>query len=377
MIYMFLDKWFANNKRSFFITLAFLVLSAILIITMFWRNSITIKIDQLALFENPSAAAKEVDIAKKGTRLSIVNEKHGWYQLRREDNEETGWVPSWIVNDQDKFQDKKVTRLSQATIVLDAGHGGSDPGSIAVVGRDKDPDYQEKTYTLKMINAIKRELEKTGARVILTRTDDTFINIHQIPELAIKNSADAFISVHFDSTEPQAPIKKPKSSSSQNSSTSQIEGALQSADIAPADDAVTSEATEEQESESSDSSNSSEISSEEEEEEYIPVIPASGFETFYYHDNGSRELSDALCDALDGIGLSNRGSNEAEYVVIKENSRPATLLELGFINNGSDFELIQSDKFRNDVAKKIRKGLTNYFDNVAPKLNYSAVQNSK
>ncbi len=74
------------------------------------------------------------------------------------------------------------------TIVLDPGHGGKDRGTSA----------HEKTYALDVAQRVKKMLEATGYRVVLTRDDDTFIELPQRAAIANAARADLFVSIHFN-----------------------------------------------------------------------------------------------------------------------------------------------------------------------------------
>ena len=76
------------------------------------------------------------------------------------------------------------------TIVLDAGHGGKDPGNTKL-------KLSEKTLTLDLVRRTRKLLEKEGFRVVLTREDDSFVAVPQRAMLANLAKADAFVSVHF------------------------------------------------------------------------------------------------------------------------------------------------------------------------------------
>ena len=80
------------------------------------------------------------------------------------------------------------------TIVLDAGHGGVDPGAIGATGT------HEKDITLAMVREVRRQLEQSGRfRVQMTRDDDVFIRLRDRIAIARQHSADLFISIHADS----------------------------------------------------------------------------------------------------------------------------------------------------------------------------------
>lgn len=82
--------------------------------------------------------------------------------------------------------------LINKLIVIDPGHGGSDPG--AVVGNVK-----EKDLNLDIALKLKNLLELNGAKVVMTREDDTFVNLYARAGIANEINADLFISIHHNS----------------------------------------------------------------------------------------------------------------------------------------------------------------------------------
>ncbi len=84
---------------------------------------------------------------------------------------------------------------SRPLVVIDAGHGGKDPG--AGVGQ-----LREKELVLRLALALRDELlRRGGVRVALTRDDDRYILLPVRPDIARRLQADLFISIHADSTE--------------------------------------------------------------------------------------------------------------------------------------------------------------------------------
>jgi N-acetylmuramoyl-L-alanine amidase len=82
-------------------------------------------------------------------------------------------------------------------VVIDAGHGGHDPGAISPHG-----GQQEKDVTLAIAKSVRDEMLKSGrVRVALTRDNDKFIVLQDRYQLARKLNADLFISIHADSAE--------------------------------------------------------------------------------------------------------------------------------------------------------------------------------
>lgn len=87
-------------------------------------------------------------------------------------------------------------KLSDKTIVLDAGHGGNDPGAHG-------GGMKEKELNLMIVESVKDALEKAGAKVILTRYDDRFIPLALRPAVADNSGADMFVSVHCNALFPE------------------------------------------------------------------------------------------------------------------------------------------------------------------------------
>ncbi|WP_372946315.1 N-acetylmuramoyl-L-alanine amidase [Muriicola sp.] len=87
-----------------------------------------------------------------------------------------------------------VTRGDEGfVVVLDAGHGGHDPGNLG-------NGYMEKNIALNIVLKIGEELKKTpGVKVVYTRDDDSFVDLFVRGEIANKADADLFVSVHCDS----------------------------------------------------------------------------------------------------------------------------------------------------------------------------------
>lgn len=82
---------------------------------------------------------------------------------------------------------------SRPLVVIDAGHGGHDPGAIG-------EGFEEKNLALGLAKALRYELLREGGiRVALTRSDDTFLVLQERAEIARQLGADLFLSIHADS----------------------------------------------------------------------------------------------------------------------------------------------------------------------------------
>lgn len=89
-------------------------------------------------------------------------------------------------------------------IVLDAGHGGSEPGAISPDG------LAEKIVNLGVVAQAKEALEAAGVTVVATRTADYDVSLQSRAEIAKSLSPEAFVSVHHNA-EPDGPSPKPGS----------------------------------------------------------------------------------------------------------------------------------------------------------------------
>jgi N-acetylmuramoyl-L-alanine amidase len=87
------------------------------------------------------------------------------------------------------------------TVVIDPGHGGSDPGITVASGDAEQPALLEKDVTLQLANLLKTSLiRRLGVRVILTREGDDFVSSEHRTTIANSNRADVFLSLHVNNT---------------------------------------------------------------------------------------------------------------------------------------------------------------------------------
>lgn len=87
-----------------------------------------------------------------------------------------------------------------------------------------------------------------------------------------------------------------------------------------------------------------------------------GFTT-YYTKSAQQSFAQSINDGLAGsVDLYNRGTQPANYLVLRENQLPAVLIELGFLSNSSEERVLTSSYFREQASQGIYKGLLQYFD---------------
>lgn len=135
--------------------------------------------------------------ANKGDSFEIISLNNDWYGIRLP-NGEKGFVAGWIVTVEGSAP--AVTKpgaekhLNNKTIVLDPGHGGRDNGTTGARGS------REKDITIRTAQLLAEKLRAAGANVIMTRSGDTYLPLPSRVGISHHHNADAFISIHYDST---------------------------------------------------------------------------------------------------------------------------------------------------------------------------------
>lgn len=124
--------------------------------------------------------------------IDVMGKGHAKQQKpERQGKQET---PQTVVKEE-KPAIAKQPGLKIGKIVLDAGHGGHDPGAIGKKG------LQEKDVTLKIVKGLKHSIEKElDTQVVLTRDDDTFVELPERTAIANTKNADIFVSVHVNAS---------------------------------------------------------------------------------------------------------------------------------------------------------------------------------
>ncbi|KRM96382.1 N-acetylmuramoyl-L-alanine amidase [Liquorilactobacillus aquaticus DSM 21051] len=181
-----------KKKRSNLI-LGFLVLLLTIILiyrTTSYFKQVVVETSSAELKKGPGIEYKKIVSIKKKARLTIIRTKYHWSYVKTSDNR-LGWVADWAINPQ---KIHKIDSLSDATIVLDPGHGGNDSGALSSAGK------MEKKYTLIIAKKVARKLQEQGTKVYLTRQKDVYATLKSRSDLSNTVHADAFISFHFDSS---------------------------------------------------------------------------------------------------------------------------------------------------------------------------------
>lgn len=147
--------------------------------------------------KGPDTGTAVIYRANQGDSFEVISVKNDWYEIKLP-NGASGFVAGWIVSSVgsapqiEKPGAEKHTK--NRTIVIDPGHGGRDNGTTGVRGT------LEKNLTLKTAQLLYDKLKASGTNVVLTRNNDSYISLASRVSTAHYQGADAFISLHYDST---------------------------------------------------------------------------------------------------------------------------------------------------------------------------------
>lgn len=161
------------------------------------QDSVVVLQDNVNVRSGPTLQDGVIEVANAGAVYAFQNNIGDFVEVLT-NNGETGYIANWLVESSVATMTQTrvpaiTTTLSEATIVIDPGHGGADPGAIG--------DYMyEKQATVDTAAIIAQKLESVGANVILTRTGDESISLEERAYLSNSYGADLFISIHYDST---------------------------------------------------------------------------------------------------------------------------------------------------------------------------------
>lgn len=151
-----------------------------------------------------------IHTAGPGERFQYIESVGSWFHIRINENL-TGYVADSVatlstvetqaesVASQDLTGSqyaRSISNISEATIVIDAGHGGRDSGAVSA-----DNSIFEKDITLSTAILLRNRLQDAGANVILSRSSDEFVSLDDRVITGHNYQADLFISLHYDAIE--------------------------------------------------------------------------------------------------------------------------------------------------------------------------------
>ncbi|MFN3402906.1 MAG: N-acetylmuramoyl-L-alanine amidase [Cytophagaceae bacterium] len=221
------------------------------------------------------------------------------------------------------------------TIVIDAGHGGKDPGCLKNKAFEKDIALD---IALKVGEMIKENLP--DVKVIYTRKDDRFIELHDRAGIANKNHADLFISIHVNSG--------PDVMQGTETYCMGLHKTEQNLEIAQRE-------------------NSSILMEKDYSTKYNGFDPNSpqSYILFSLYQNAFLNNSMNLAEKIETefkttANRPSRGVKQAGFLVLWKTSMPSVLVETGFITNSDDFKYLNSETGRFDTAWGIYSAVEDY-----------------
>jgi N-acetylmuramoyl-L-alanine amidase len=219
-------------------------------------------------------------------------------------------------------------------VVIDAGHGGHDPGSLSEDGKKR-----EKDIALAIARAIRDELASSGrVRVALTRNDDRFLVLGERREIARRLKADLFISVHADS----APNKEARGATIYT--LSEVASDRVAAQLAAKENKA-------------DILNGVDLGGENNDVSSI-LIDLAQRETMNVSSGFAALLQREMAPMVDFRTTFHRF---AGLIVLKAPDVPSVLLETGYISNPDDLELLLSPEYHHKIAVGVRKAVETHF----------------
>ncbi|UOR11347.1 N-acetylmuramoyl-L-alanine amidase [Halobacillus amylolyticus] len=155
-------------------------------------QQMTVAVDAAHIRTGPGTGYDSLGLAYRGDFFPMIEKTNGWVHVRLSDGS-TGWIAGWLGTNH-STPPSGSSALEGITIVLDAGHGGYDPGAIGYFG-----EY-EKNLTLPTAHTISDQLQQAGATVVMTRSGDQYLPLEQRVNISHASNTDAFISVHYNSS---------------------------------------------------------------------------------------------------------------------------------------------------------------------------------
>lgn len=224
-------------------------------------------------------------------------------------------------------------------VVLDAGHGGKDPGNL---GTGK-YNTTEKHVALNVVKLVGKYIKEAypDVKVIYTREDDRFIELRERCEIANRNKADLFISVHCNANENHSP----------HGSETYVMGLHKT----------------EANMRVAQKENASILMEDKHELKYDGYDPKDPDSQIYLSLRQNAYLDHSLLySALvqkqfkERVGRPDRGVKQAGFLVISYTTMPAVLVELGFLTNEQEERFLQSAEGQDYMASAIYRAFKEY-----------------
>ncbi|MCD4812421.1 N-acetylmuramoyl-L-alanine amidase [bacterium] len=215
---------------------------------------------------------------------------------------------------------QKTSKKTPPIIVVDAGHGGRDPGAI---GPSR---LKEKTVTLEVATQLAGYLKKRGYKVVMTRNKDVYISLKERAGIANRLKADLFISVHANAS------RNRKARGSQVFIYNREASSKHAAEAARLEN---------------------------QDANYLEIIKDDLRQGV--HETSSINASGFVSQELKKMGLETRRIERAPFYVLAKSHMPSILIETAFISNRSEEQKLRSRAFCRKLAEGIDRGISQYY----------------
>lgn len=259
---------------------------------------------------------------------------------------------------------RTISVRSKKLIVIDPGHGGWSSGAVPKTsGGTELTQYRESVLNMQIAEKLKNKLIMIGYSIVLTREGDNYLSLEDRAEVANSLNADIFISIHHDSYT--------KTSSGTSAFFSYYKPGIDTQDVyVQAYGAGTVYDV-----------NNSKLGllvkgtkytyvKEENGDIYIVFNGRVGKTTLDYvkvYDSTpglvseqSRKLAGLINDGIVALGLPSRGIKDQNFAVTRLTNGVSVLVEVGFLSNPYEFEIIRQDSFQEKVSDKIVQAVNDY-----------------
>jgi N-acetylmuramoyl-L-alanine amidase len=226
-------------------------------------------------------------------------------------------------------------------IVIDPGHGGRDSGAPGLISREKDINLSIALKTAKYI----RENIK-DVTVVLTRNDDSTVDLYERPKIANRNNADLFISIHTNSTNgSKTAIGAETWIMGLASSEENLEVAMKENEVIYLEDDFSTKY-----------------------QGFDPKSPES-YIIFTLTQNVYQEQSINLASKVQNqfaekVNRKDRGVKQAGFLVLYKTAMPSILIETGFISNPTEEKYLNSEQGQDYLASAIFRACREYMTEV-------------
>lgn len=225
-------------------------------------------------------------------------------------------------------------------VVIDAGHGGKDPGAIGSKVKEKKITL---AIALKLGDYIEEKLE--DVKVIYTRKKDKFVPLHKRSEIANKNEADLFISIHCNATKSRRAYGAETYVMGPHKNEDNLEVAKQE--------------------------NASVLLEDNYKDQYDGFDPNSpeAHIIFSLYQNTYLDQSLKIADRVqtqfrERVSRHDRGVKQAGFLVLWQVAMPSILVETGFLSNLNEQQFLSSEKGQAYIASAIFRAFRNYKNKV-------------